>query len=69
MAIQYKANILELLKESGYNTNRLRKEKIMGESYIQQLRHDELVSWKVINLVCKLTGSQPGDLLEYTPDE
>lgn len=65
MAIQYKTNILDLLKQNGYNTNRLRKEKIMGESYIQQLRKGELVSWKIIDIICELTNAQPGDILEH----
>ena len=68
MAIQYKTNILELLKQAGYNTNRLRKEKIMGESYIQQLRHGELVSWKIIDIICNLTNTQPGDILEHVEE-
>lgn len=40
----------------------------MGESYIQQLRHGELASWKIINLICELTNSQPGDILEYVSE-
>ena len=31
MSIRYKIDVLSALKEAGYNTNRIRKEKIMGE--------------------------------------
>lgn len=31
----YKFNVLEGLKEAGYNTTRLRKEKLLGEKAIQ----------------------------------
>lgn len=69
MPIVYKTNILQLLKEHGYNTNRLRKEKILGEATIQKLRKNELVSWSNINTICELTGCNIGDILEHTSEE
>ena len=68
MPIQYKFDIMEALKKVGYSSTRLRREKLLGESYMQQLRRGELVSWKAIETVCRLLGGQPGDLLEYIPD-
>lgn len=65
MPVQYKINVLESLKASGYSTYRLRKEKLLGESVIQQLRQGELVSWANIGVICQLLQCQPGDLLEY----
>lgn len=41
----------------------------MGESYMQQLRRGEIVSWKTIETICKLLDCQPGDIVEYMPDE
>ena len=38
MPIVYKMNVLDALKKAGYNTNKIRKEKIMGESMLQKLR-------------------------------
>lgn len=69
MPVKYKIDILPALKAAGYNTNRLRKEKILGESVIQQLRTGTLVSWTNISRLCALLGCQPGDLLEFVPDE
>ena len=65
MPITYKINILEALKAKGYNTNRIRKEKLFGESTLQQFRENKLVSWKNIERVCHLLDCQPGDILEY----
>ena len=62
--ITYKINVLQALKENGYNTNRLRKEKLLAESTIQQLRENKLVSWKNIDTICSLLGCQIGDILE-----
>lgn len=65
MPIQYKTNILAGLKEKGYTTYRLRKDKIMREATIQKLRDGELVSLDNIATICRLLECQPGDILEY----
>lgn len=69
MPLRYKIDILEALKEAGYSSTRLRKEKLMGESYMTQLRRGEMVSWKTIETICALLDCQPGDLIEYTKEE
>ena len=69
MAIQYKADVLALLKAAGYPSTRIRAEKLLGQSYVQQLRKGELISWAALNTVCRLLDRQPGDLLEYVADE
>ena len=69
MAIRYKIDVLKALKEKGYSSARIRGEKLIGQSYLQQLRHQELVSWKTINTLCLLLECQPGDLIEYIPED
>lgn len=69
MPIQYKFNIIAALKEKGYNSNKIRTERLMGQANLQQLRHGELVSWKIIGVICRLLECQPGDFLEFVPDE
>ena len=65
MAIRYKVDILAALKDRGYSSTRIREEKLIGQSYLQQLRHGELVSWKTLDTICKLLECQPGDLIEF----
>ena len=65
MPIRYKIDILARLKEAGYSTYRLRKEKMFGEATIQKFRTGELVTWENITLLCKLLNLQPGDIVEY----
>lgn len=65
MSISYKIDVLASLKEHGYNTTRLRKEKLLAESTIQQLRENKLVSWTNIDRICTLLNCQPGELLEH----
>lgn len=69
MPIQYKINVISALKDAGYSTYRLRKEKLLGEATIQKFRNNEPVSWDNISIVCKLLKCQIGDLMEYVPDE
>ena len=68
MAIVYKIDILEALKSKGYNTNKLRKEKLLSESVIQGLRENRYITLPNISTICSLLECQPGDLLEYVPD-
>ena len=68
MAIQYKIDVLAELKKAGYTTTRIREEKIIGQSYLQQIRHGELVSWKTIDTICELLNCQVGDLVEYVKE-
>ena len=69
MAIRYKMNVMEELKKNGYSSARIREEKLIGQSYLQQLRHQELVSWKTIDTLCKLLNCQVGDIVEYYDEE
>ena len=68
MAIRYKVDILAELKKKGYSSTRIREEKLIGQSYLQQLRRGELVSWKALDTICALLECQPGDLMEYVKD-
>ena len=69
MSIKYKLDVVAALKESGFSPTRIKKEKLLGESYMTQLRRGELVSWAAINTICRLLQCQPGDLLEYLSDD
>ena len=68
MAIRYKVDVLAELKKKGYTSTKIREEKLIGQSYLQQLRHGELVSWKTLDTICSLLECQPGDLIEYVGD-
>lgn len=61
----YKFDVLETLKESGYNTTRLRKEKLLGENAIQSLRLGEMVGIIALEKICKLLDMQPGNIIKY----
>lgn len=67
--IAYSIDILAALKEKGYSTYRIRKEKLFGEAQLQKLRSNELVSKETLNTLCRLLNCQPGEILKYIPDD
>ncbi|MBQ1632949.1 MAG: helix-turn-helix domain-containing protein [Clostridia bacterium] len=69
MALQYKVDVMAALKAHGYSSTKIREEKLIGQSYLQQIRHGDLVSWKTIETLCRLLDCQPGDLIKYIPDD
>lgn len=67
--LKYKINVLETLKESGYNTTRLRKEKLLGENAIQTLRRGDMVGIIALEKICTLLDMQPGNIIKYVENE
>ena len=66
--LKYKIDVLATLKEKGFNTNKIRTEKIMGEAMLQKIRNGDMVSWSVFEKLCDLLDCQPADLIEYVKD-
>lgn len=64
----YKFDVLDSLKEAGYNTTRLRKEKLLGENAIQSLRRGEMVGIIALEKICRLLDMQPGNIIKYVED-
>ena len=66
--LAYKFDVLEALKEAGYTTSRLRKEKLLNESAIQYIREGKPIGPVPLNQLCKLLDMQPGNILKNTDD-
>ena len=69
MGMKYKIDIIAALKDAGYNTNRIRKEKIMGEAMLQKIRSGQMVSWATMETLCELLNCQPNDFIEYQGEQ
>ena len=65
MPLRYKIDVLNALKEKGYNTNKIRTEGLLSQSTLQKFRQQQGVSWENLETLCKLLEWQPGDLIEY----
>jgi putative transcriptional regulator len=62
------SKLFKLLKEKGYSTYRIRKEKIISEATLTSLRNNEPVSTKIICRLCFLLECGPSDIMDYIPD-
>ena len=80
MGLRYKVKVLDALRLKGWNTTKLRAENKeardrgekspgISEASIQSLRDGRPVSWATLEMICKKLQCQPGDILEYVPDE
>jgi DNA-binding Xre family transcriptional regulator len=64
----YKIDVIETLKENGYNSTRILKENIIGQASMQKLRHGEMVGIKTLEQLCKILDMQPGNIIKYIED-
>ncbi len=69
MALKYKINVLDALREKGYSSYTLRKEKLLSESTIQKLREGDGVAWDNLDTLCRLLECDISDILEYQKEE
>lgn len=69
MPMQYKFDVVAALKEAGYYPQKIRREKLFSESTMTKFRQNVPVSWENLEMLCCLLDCQPGDLLEYVPED
>ena len=68
--IRYKIDVLPALKAAGYSTYRIRQDKILSESVLQNIRNGTPIDWQTLDILCRILDCQPGHILEYieSPD-
>ena len=62
--INYKIDVLKALSEKGFTCSRMRKEKILSEATMQNLRNKESITLKTLNTICIILRCQPSDVVE-----
>lgn len=60
---------IDLMKKQKITSYTMRKSKLLGQGTMYKLHHNECVTTDTIEVLCKLLNCQPGDLMEYIPDE
>ena len=65
----YKIDVIETLKDSGYNTTRILRENLISQSAMQKIRRGEMVGIKTLDQICALLDMQPGNIIKYVEDE
>lgn len=66
--IVYK-DILKKLKEVGYNSTVIRRDNIFPQSVLQRLREGKPITTETLDTICRLTGCNVCDLIEYVEDD
>lgn len=66
--IRYRAGIIERLKAAGYNTNKIRKDKIFGERTMTDFRQQAEIPYKTLNKLCRLLKCDIDEIIEYIRD-
>jgi len=64
--LKYKIDVIKALKDAGYNSTIIYKERQISQTAMQKIRNDEVVGIAVIDKLCGLLHCQPGDLIEYS---
>lgn len=69
MPISYK-KLFTLLEQNGWTTYKIRKEKLIGQGTLTALKNGTGgLDSKTISRLCETLNCQPGDLMEYIPNE
>lgn len=62
--------LFDKLKEEGWSFYKVRQEKLIGQGTLTRLRnHAGGLDSRTLDKICKTFNCQPGDLMEYIPDE
>lgn len=66
--LEYKIDVIETLKESGYNSTRILRENVISQSTMQKLRKGEMIGIKTLEQLCMILDMQPGNIIKYVED-
>lgn len=68
MPIKYR-KLFELMKAKGLTTYKIRQENIISQSALTAIKNGKSVTTDTIAKLCAALDCQPGDILEYVPDD
>lgn len=66
---KYKIDIMKALSAKGYTSTRMRKEKILSEATMQNIRKGKGITTDTINTICIILRCQPSDIIEIVPTD
>lgn len=68
--IVYRFDVMQRLKDMGFNPARIRREHLISEQALQDIREGTPVkTMHNLNKLCAILDMQPGSILKYIPDE
>lgn len=67
MPIYYKIDVIEELRQRGFNQRTIRTNALIPSTAVNSFRNDDPVSFDTLAKVCALLDKQPGDIIGYLP--
>lgn len=68
MPISYK-KLLTIFEKRGITSYTIREKKVIGQSAWKKIHENGHIDTRTIESLCKYLDCQPGDIMEYIPDE
>ena len=68
MSIKYD-KLIQMMKDHGINSYTVKRDKIIGQATYKKIMSGEYVNLSTIDTLCRLFNCQPGDIIEYVPDD
>ena len=65
----YYKKLFDILKNNGYTSRYWLQQHGLHPATISKLQKNQRINTDTINTLCKLLNCQPGDIMEYIPDE
>ena len=66
---KYKTDILKELSNRGYTSTKIRKDKILSQATLQNIRQGKGITTDTLNTICIILRCQPSDILEIVPTD
>lgn len=61
--------LIQLMESQKLTSYKIRQNKIISESTLQNIRNGKSITTDSIASLCKALNCQPGDIMEYVPNE
>ena len=67
--LKYKIDVLECLKNKGFSTYRIRKEKLLSQGSMTRIRQGLIVDTDTLDKLCTMLSCDISDIIFYQPDK
>lgn len=61
--------LIKRMEEQGITSYTIKKDNIIGQATFKKIKEGGDIDTRSIAKLCKLLNCQPGDIMEYVPDE
>nr|DAO20888.1 MAG TPA: Cro/C1-type HTH DNA-binding domain protein [Caudoviricetes sp.] len=61
--------LLKMMANQGITSYTLKRDNIIGQATFKKIKEGGDIDTRTIAKLCKLLNCQPGDILEYTPED